>query len=84
MLFRSRLAVVKFEDLTADPVSIVEKIYRQFGLPDFERLRPKLTEKCGKNAPPSRAAALPPPAWQERLESQWAEIFNRYGYPTRC
>lgn len=79
-----RLAVVKFEDLTADPGSIMEKIYCQFGLADFERLRPKLAEKYGKNVRPVRAAALPPPAWQERLESQWSEIFNRYGYRARC
>lgn len=79
-----RLVVVKFEELIADPVSIVEQIYRQFGLPDFEEVRPKLVEKCQRNAVPSRAASLPPPAWQERLESQWSEIFNRYGYQTRC
>ena len=54
-----RLAVVKFEDLTADPVAIVEKIYRQFGLPDFETLTAQIggevPKRAGRPAPrPSR------------------------------
>jgi hypothetical protein len=75
-----RLAVVKFEDLTADPVGAVENIYRQFGLPDFERVKPKLMEKAKNPGGPARAAAQPPPQWRERLKTAWSDIFDRYGY----
>jgi omega-hydroxy-beta-dihydromenaquinone-9 sulfotransferase len=77
-----RLAVVKFEALTADPVAVVEKIYRQFGLGDFESVRAKLTRRAGQGGP-GRPAALPPPPWQERLKAAWADIFTRYGYQPR-
>ena len=78
-----RLAVVKFEDLTADPVAVTEKIYRQFGLGDFEAVRAKLMARVERGGGTGRAASLPPPPWQERLKTAWSEIFNRYGYQTR-
>jgi omega-hydroxy-beta-dihydromenaquinone-9 sulfotransferase len=78
-----RLVVVKFEDLVADPVSVVENVYRQFGLSGFEQLRPRLVDRASRSKPPTRPAALPPPQWQERLANAWAEIFSRYGYQSR-
>lgn len=77
-----KLAVVRFEDLAAEPTQVVERVYRQFGFPDFETVRPALAQKS--RGAPARAAALPPPPWQERLEIAWSDIFYRYGYHTRC
>ena len=82
-LGEDRLAVVKFEELTADPVGVTEKIYRQFGLGDFEAVRAKLTDRAQRGGGAGRAAALPPPPWQERLRTAWSEIFARYGYQPR-
>jgi hypothetical protein len=82
-LGENRLAVVKFEDLTADPVAVTEKIYRQFGLGEFEAVRPKLMEHVKRGGGSGRAASLPPPPWQERLTIAWSDIFHRYGYQTR-
>jgi omega-hydroxy-beta-dihydromenaquinone-9 sulfotransferase len=82
-LGQDRLAVVKFEDLTADPVAVTEKIYRQFGLGDFEAVRPKLMERVKRGGGSGRAASLPPPPWQERLTIAWSDIFNRYGYQAK-
>ena len=77
-----RLAVVKFEDLTADPVAVMEKIYRQFALGDFEKVAPKLMQRARQGGM-ARPAALPPPPWQERLKTAWSDIFARYGYQAR-
>ncbi|HUO02247.1 MAG TPA: sulfotransferase [Rhizomicrobium sp.] len=82
-LGKDRLAVVKFEELTADPVAVTENIYRQFALGDFETVRPSLIERAGRGGGSGRAAALPPPPWQERLRTAWSDIFNRYGYQPR-
>ena len=76
-----RLAVVKFEDLTADPPATVEKIYRQFGLTGFEAVRTKLMQRAHRGN--GRPAALPPPPWQERLKAAWSDVFSRYGYQAR-
>jgi len=78
-----QLAVVKFEDLIADPVATIEKIYRQFALADFESLRPKLMARAGRGGGVARSASLPPPPWQERLKTAWSDIFARYGYQAR-
>jgi hypothetical protein len=77
-LGEKRLAVVKYEDLTADPVGMVENIYRQFGLAGFEMVRPALMRRCAGAHP--RIAAQPPPQWRARLKTAWAGIFARYGY----
>ena len=79
-LSNDRLAVVTYEDLIADPVGTVEKIYRQFDLPDFEAVRPKLLQKSRRAGRAPRLAARPPPQWQERLRRDWSSIFARYGY----
>lgn len=73
-----RLAVVKYEDLVANPVGTVETIYRQFGLSDFETVRPRLMQRSGRGG--TKAAAQPPPQWRERLKTAWSGIFERYGY----
>lgn len=75
-----RLAVVRYENLVADPVGTVETIYRQFGLPDFEAVRPRLMQRSGRGANLRKPAAQPPPQWRERLKIAWAGIFERYGY----
>jgi hypothetical protein len=82
-LGEGRLAVVKFEDLIADPVVVTEKIYHQFGLGDFETIRPKLMARVKRGGGSGRAASLPPLPWQERLTIAWSDIFNRYGYQAR-
>lgn len=79
-----RLAIVRFEDLTAEPVAGVEKIYRQFGLTDFESVRPRLLARVARGSGVKRPASLPPPPWQERMAAAWSEIFNRYGYRAPC
>jgi hypothetical protein len=79
-LGEDRLAVVKFEDLIQDPLAVTESIYRQFGLGDFEAVRPKLMERAGRGGGSGRRAAMPPPPWQERLKTAWSDIFDRYGY----
>ena len=66
-----------------EPAVVMEKIYRQFGFGDSPALKPRWLTKAKQGAVPSRAPALPPPPWQERIETAWSEIFNRYGYQTR-
>jgi hypothetical protein len=79
-LGRDRLAIVHYEDLTADPIGAVEQIYRQFGLPDFEKLRPRLLARDFGTRAPNRLAAQPPPLWRERLKRDWSVLFTRHGY----
>jgi hypothetical protein len=77
-----KLALVKFEDLVAEPAAVMERIYRQFRLGDFQAMRSKWQERAGRGGS-SRAPALPPPLWQERIAAEWSQIFSNYGYRTR-
>ncbi|MGH6828820.1 MAG: sulfotransferase family protein [Rhizomicrobium sp.] len=72
-LGEDRLALVKFEDLIADPAATVKTLYRQFRLGGFE-------ERRIRQLPRPQPAALPPEEWQERLSSAWSSLFARYGY----
>ena len=75
-----RLVVVKYEELAADPLATVERIYGRFGWPDFETIRPRLSHKCARASGRRAMAAQPPPAWRERLKEAWSILFERYGY----
>lgn len=75
-----RLITVKYEDLAANPLAAVERIYQQFGWEDFGTVRPRLSRKCAQAGGRRAMAAQPPPAWRERLKEAWSILFERYGY----
>jgi len=79
-LGKDRLAIIRYEDLTAEPLGTVENLYRQFGLPDFEKVRPKLLQRNIRAGRPARPAAQPPPQWRDRVKADWSILFSRYGY----
>ena len=79
-LSQRRFACLKFEDLTRNPVGVIEGLYRQLELPGFEGLRPKLEAEIARRRDYVQDAIPPDPAWARRIGAEWADIFERYGY----
>jgi hypothetical protein len=79
----SRFAIVKFEELTRDSLSVIEGLYRQLEIPGFETVRPKLMAEIAKRKDYVQDAILPAAIWHRRITKDWAELFARYGYPLR-
>lgn len=76
----NRFAILKFEDLTSDPLGRIEDLYRQFELSGFDEMRPKLEAEIVKRRGYVQDAILPDAAWRRRIDTLWAGIFERYGY----
>jgi hypothetical protein len=76
----SRFCEVRYEDLVADPVAQVERVYQELDLGRFDEIRP---------APEARAAASAgykanrhqlDPEMRQAVNTRWAGYFEKYGY----
>lgn len=73
---------IAFEDLEADPVGVVGKVYRSLGLNGFESIRPRLDDHVAglsgyrKNSYPDLPVAL-----RDQVRSSWRRSFETWDYP---
>jgi hypothetical protein len=76
-----RFALVKYEDLVADPIATIENLYNHLELSGFELVRPKLAAEVARRKDYVAETNLPDAAWQSRIAVSCSELFERYGYP---
>ena len=75
-----RLAEIRFEELTADPVGQMRQVYEQLDLGQFEAARPAIAEYASAHRDHPVSNYNLPPATAERLRRHLAPYFERYGY----
>ena len=75
-----RFAVITFEQLVRSPVSVIESLYRQLELPSFEPVRQQLEAEVAKRRGYVQESGRPAGTWARRIEREWGELFERYGY----
>jgi hypothetical protein len=72
---------VRFEDLEADPIGQMQRVYDALGLPEFAQARPALERYVDgvrgyrKNEFPELPAAL-----RRRIAEAWRPCFEQWGY----
>lgn len=71
---------VKYEDLVKDPVGLVEKIYANLKLGDFESLRPKLEAFAAGQKDYKPNVHEFEPELKAEIRRRWSGYFERYGY----
>ncbi len=78
---QNRLIDIRYEDLIADPISTLEKIYNSLRLADFETVRADIQAWTDNEhqAYQTNAHQLSI-AQEDRLQERWGEYFKRYGY----
>lgn len=75
---------IGFEDLEAEPVAEVRKLYNALSLPAFEEVEPALRQYLGslseykKNTLPEPSSPL-----RERIAREWRRCFVEWGYAVR-
>jgi LPS sulfotransferase NodH len=69
-----------YEDLVADPIKHVERIYSTLALGDFEPLRSKLEAFVASQKDYQTNRHQVEPALREQIHSRWSRYFERYGY----
>jgi len=74
------LCDVRYEDLVRDPVTAVERIYRQLNLGNFEQLRPKIEAYAAAQKDyKTNVHELDEPL-QAEIRRRWGGYMERYGY----
>lgn len=75
-----RLAEIHFEQLAANPVDQMRRVYDELDLGDYARVEPSIAAYAAEHGDyrPNRYEL--PPATAERVRRQWAPYFERYGY----
>ena len=76
----SAVVDLRYEDLIADPVGEVAKLYERLDLGDFGPVRDKVAQFVGgqKDYKPNKHEM--DESLKSRIRERWAEYFERYGY----
>jgi hypothetical protein len=76
----SRLCTVRYEDLVADPLTQLQRIYDELDLGEFEQVKPRFEERIGALADYRVNRHELPPALHDQIVERWAPYFEKYGY----
>lgn len=74
------LARVRYEDLVADPVAQMERLYAELGIEGFETVRPRLDQHAASVADHTRNRFILTPAQKARVDAQWGALIKEKGY----
>ncbi len=75
-----QLTEMRYEDLVADPVGEVKRMYRELSLGDFENVRPRLEEYVTANANYERNKWTLSPELRDTITARWGDVIRHQGY----
>jgi omega-hydroxy-beta-dihydromenaquinone-9 sulfotransferase len=75
-----RLAFVRYEQLTRDPLETIGGVYEQLQLGGFGGVEEAIKDELRLRRPYVARNAMPPERWMKRLHAEWGPVFERYGY----
>jgi len=75
-----RIIDIRFEDLVADGLPVMESIYRALDLGDFEHVRPMLEETFAAKKNYQKNKHELPKELVRNINERWRDYFERYGY----
>ena len=81
MIDPSRFCEVRYEDLVADPIGQMERVYRELELGGFDEVRPALEERVAATAGYKANRHQLDPEMRDVVSTRWAGYFDKYGYP---
>lgn len=81
LLQPNQLAEISYEEFVENPIAVLEKVYKQIGLSDFEPVRNVLQNEVtsSKNYKKNTHGQLPEEEVADVLE-KWGFMFEEYGY----
>ncbi len=75
-----QLADVRYEDLVADPLGELERVYRELDLGSFDAARPALEPFVGQQREYKTNRYAIAPELRREISQRWGFYFDRYGY----
>lgn len=75
----------RFENLTADPIGEMSRIYSELGLGGFEEVKPRIESYFASRSDVRASSYRLSPEQLDRIESELADVISDNGYgPTAC
>ena len=74
----NRFTTLTYESLIANPVGVIEKLYQQLELGDFDVVREALVAEMNRRSGYKAKGSLPSESWRQRINSQWAGILAQH------
>jgi hypothetical protein len=74
----NRFAAITYESLVANPVGVIEDLYRQLDLGDFEPVRGAIEAETSRRSSYRAKGSLPSDQWLQRINRDWAEILKSH------
>ncbi|AMV32926.1 Sulfotransferase domain protein [Pirellula sp. SH-Sr6A] len=78
----SQIIDVRYEELVANPVEVVERIYRQLDIGDFQSVRPALMARSDSEKEYQTNRFGLDPEVEQLVMTRWRDYAERYGYGT--
>lgn len=76
-----RFTELSFNELEADPIGQVQRIYRELSLPDFAHVQPKMKSYVDSLSGYKKNKHVDLPAeLRERIAKEWRRTFDAWGY----
>lgn len=75
-----QLIEVRFEDFVTDPISELERVYRQLQLDGFEALRPRAEAYLQQRSGHQTARYPVDESLNERIDQRWKDYVEAFGY----
>ncbi|WP_437224676.1 sulfotransferase family protein [Planctomicrobium sp. SH661] len=76
------LAEVKYEDLSADPMSELQRLYSELNLGGFDEVRRRLEPKLEDHKEYKKNKFRPDLHWRQQVYLRCREVYERFGYPS--
>jgi hypothetical protein len=76
----NRLACVRYESLTADPIAQIQRLYEELELGSFDRVRTQIQEYATDTAGYVRNRFTLSAAQKARVEHSWGSVIQAKGY----
>ena len=77
---QNRIYDVRYEELTRNPLGVMENIYQHLELGDFQTSLPQFTEFIESRRGYVTNRHELPEYWRNQIQRSWAEYIDRYGY----
>jgi hypothetical protein len=71
---KNRFAAISYESLVANPVGVIERLYGQLELGDFEPAREAIVAETKRRSGYQAKASLPSEQWRQRINREWATM----------
>jgi hypothetical protein len=75
------LCEIKYEDLEQRPLEILEGVYQELGLPNFDRFRERVVPYLESLKDYRKNVFELDDEVRQKVSTRWRKTFERYGYP---